>query len=101
MAADNRPPLAQRAVPRAATSREIIQVAGDPTALAAVMTSGMSLVASKPSAPSREDMRSMRVDMQGRFEAIRCVVNYFRKDIHDRFKAVHAHMAGLRERWSM
>ena len=70
MAADNWPPLAQPAGPRAATSREIIQVAGDDTALAAVMPTGMSLVASKPSAPLREDMRSMRADMQGRFETV-------------------------------
>ena len=70
MAADSWPPLAQPAGPRVATFREIIQVAGDATALAAVMTSGMSLAVTITAAPMREDRRSMRANMQGRFEAV-------------------------------
>ncbi len=87
MAVDNQPAPAQPTSPGLTMSRDFIQVIGAAAALAAVIIAGMALVVSMAVAPLREDMRSLRTEVQRGFEAV-----------NNEFKAVRSDMADLRER---
>ena len=111
MAVENQPLPAQPASPKLTMSRDFIQVIGAAAALAAVIIAGMALVVSMTVAPLREDMRSLRTEMQRGFEAVdsefkavrseigsvRGEVNGLRQDMNNEFKAVRSEITNLRQ----
>ena len=105
MAVENQPLPAQPASPKLTMSRDFIQVIGAAAALAAVIIAGMALVVSMTVAPLREDMRSLRTEMQRGFEAVdsefkavRGEITGLRQDMNNEFKAVRSDMAEIRVR---
>ena len=98
MAVDNQPAPAQPASPGLTISRDFIQVISVAAALAAVIIAGMALVMSMTVAPLREDMRSLRTEMQRGFEVLGREITTLRQDMNNEFKAVRSDMTDLRER---
>ena len=98
MAVENPPLPTQPASPRLTISRDFIQVIGTATGLAAVIIAGMALVMSITIAPIREDMRSMRSEMQRGFETVRGEIAAVREDMNNEFKAIRKDIAGVSER---
>ena len=101
MAVENQPLPAQPASPTLTMSRDFIQVIGAAAALAAVIIAGMALVMSITVAPLREDMRSLRTEMQRGFEVMSGEITNLRQDMNNEFKAVRgeitSEITGLRQ----
>ena len=98
MAVENQPLPAQPASPKLTMSRDFIQVIGAAAALAAVIIAGMALVMSITVAPLREDMRSLRTEMQRGFEVMGKEITTLRQDMNNEFKAVRSDIADLHVR---
>ena len=77
-------------------SRDFIQVIGAAAALAAVIIAGMALVMSITVAPLREDMRSLRTEMQRGFEVMSGEITTLRQDMNNEFKAVRGEIDSVR-----